>query len=125
MKQLAKFAVPLIISQLVAQLMVLSDIWMMARIGVITMAAGGLAGSVFGFIFVVLMSLIGAVTNLLAIAYGEKQHSGGNDAEIRGILKSAILLSVMISLALLPLFYLLPNLLLMTGQETVITRLQP
>jgi MATE family multidrug resistance protein len=119
-KQLAKFAVPLIISQLVAQLMVLSDIWMMARIGVITMAAGGLAGSVFGFIFVVVMSLIGAVTNLLAIAYGEKQHNGGNDAEIRGILKGAILLSVMISLALLPLFYLLPNLLLMTGQETEI-----
>ena len=55
MKQLAKFAVPLIISQLVAQLMVLSDIWMMARIGVITMAAGGLAGSVFSFIFIVVM----------------------------------------------------------------------
>lgn len=123
MKQLTKFAVPLIISQLVAQLMVLSDIWMMARIGVITMAAGGLAGSVFGFIFIVVMSLIGAVTNLLAIAYGEKQHNAGNDVEIRGILKGAILLSVMISLALLPLFYLLPTLLLMTGQETEIVDL--
>jgi MATE family multidrug resistance protein len=122
-KQLTKFAVPLIISQLVAQLMVLSDIWMMARIGVITMAAGGLAGSVFGFIFIVVMSLIGAVTNLLAIAYGEKQHNAGNDVEIRGILKGAILLSVMISLALLPLFYLLPTLLLMTGQETEIVDL--
>jgi MATE family multidrug resistance protein len=119
-KQLAKFAVPLIISQLVAQLMVLSDIWMMARIGVITMAAGGLAGSVFGFIFIVVMSLIGAVTNLLAIAYGEKQHNAGNDVEIRGIIKGAILLSVMISLALLPLFYLLPTLLLMTRQEAEI-----
>jgi len=116
-RQLAKFAVPLIISQLVAQLMVLSDIWMMARIGVITMAAGGLAGSVFGFIFIVVMSMIGAVTNLLAIAYGEKQHNAGNDAEIRGILKGAILLSAMISLALLPLFYFLPTLLLMTGQQ--------
>lgn len=123
MKQLTKFAVPLIISQLVAQLMVLSDIWMMARIGVITMAAGGLAGSVFGFIFVVVMSLIGAVTNLLAIAYGEKQHNAGDDVEIRRILKGAILLSVIISLALLPLFYLLPTLLLMTGQEAEIVDL--
>ena len=123
MKQLAKFALPLIISQLVAQLMVLSDIWMMARIGVVTMAAGGLAGSVFGLIFVVVMSLIAAVTNLLAIAYGEKQHNPNNDAEIRGILKGAILLSVMLSLALLPLFYFLPTLLLMTGQETEIIEL--
>ena len=120
MKHLAKFAVPLIISQLVAQLMVLSDIWMMARIGVTTMAAGGLAGSVFSFIFVVVMSLIGSVTNLLAIAQGEKQHNPGNDAEIRGILKGAILLSVLISIALLPLFYLLPTLLLMTGQPAEI-----
>ncbi|MFT5294654.1 MAG: MATE family multidrug resistance protein [Colwellia sp.] len=120
MKKLSKFAVPLIISQLVAQLMVLSDIWMMARIGVITMAAGGLAGSVFGFIFVVVMSLIGAVTNLLAIAYGEKQHNAGNNDEIRRILKGAILLSVLISLALLPLFYLLPTLLKMTGQQAEI-----
>jgi len=122
-KQLGKFAVPLIISQLVAQLMVLSDIWMMARIGVITMAAGGLAGSVFGFIFIVVMSLIGAVTNLLAIAYGEKQHNAGNDAEIRGILKGAILLSTMISLALLPLFYFLPTLLKMSGQQPEIIEL--
>ncbi|MCJ8337135.1 MAG: MATE family efflux transporter [Pseudomonadales bacterium] len=120
MKHLAKFAVPLIISQLVAQLMVLSDIWMMARIGVTTMAAGGLAGSVFGFIFVVVMSLIGSVTNLLAIAHGEKQHNPDNTGEIRGILKGAILLSVLISIALLPLFYLLPTLLLMMGQPAEI-----
>jgi MATE family multidrug resistance protein len=122
-KQLAKFAVPLIISQLVAQLMVLSDIWMMARIGVITMAAGGLAGSVFSFIFIVVMSLIGAVTNLLAIAYGEKRKNANNDDEIRGILKGAILLSTLISLALLPLFYLLPKLLLMVGQQAEIVDL--
>jgi len=122
-KQLAKFAVPLIISQLVAQLMVLSDIWMMARIGVITMAAGGLAGSVFSFIFIVVMSLIGAVTNLLAIAYGEKQKIANNDVEIRKILKGAILLSTLISLALLPLFYVLPTLLLKVGQQTEIVEL--
>ncbi|NQZ83596.1 MAG: MATE family efflux transporter [Colwellia sp.] len=120
MRHLAKFAVPLIISQLVAQLMVLSDIWMMARIGVVTMAAGGLGGSVFSFIFVVVMSLIGSVTNLLAIAYGEKQHNSGNNGEIRGILKGAILLSGLISIALLPLFYLLPTLLLMVGQQAEI-----
>ena len=119
-RHLAKFAVPLIISQLVAQLMVLSDIWMMARIGVVTMAAGGLAGSVFSFIFVVVMSLIGSVTNLLAIAYGEKQHNSGNNGEIRGILKGAILLSGLISIALLPLFYLLQTLLLMVGQQAEI-----
>ena len=100
--------------------MVLSDIWMMARIGVVTMAAGGLAGSVFSFIFVVVMSLIGSVTNLLAIAYGEKQHNSGNNGEIRGILKGAILLSGLISIALLPLFYLLPTLLLMVGQQAEI-----
>ena len=111
------FAVPLIISQLVAQLMVLSDIWMMARIGVTTMAAGGLAGSVFSFIFLVVMSLIGSVANLLAIAYGEKQHNPENNGEIRGIIQGAILLSTLISIALLPLFYLLPTLLLMVGQQ--------
>ncbi len=117
MKHLAKFAVPLIISQLVAQLMVLSDIWMMARIGVTTMAAGGLAGSVFSFIFLVVMSLIGSVANLLAIAYGEKQNNTENKGEILGIIQGAILLSTFISIALLPLFYLLPTLLLMVGQQ--------
>jgi len=123
-KNLAKFAVPLIISQLVAQLMVISDIWMMSRIGVTTMAAGGLAGSVFGFIFFVVMSLIGSVANLLAIAYGEKKHNTNSNtdtnteknAEIRSIVKGGILLSLLLSTALLPLFYLLPALLLMIGQ---------
>jgi len=123
MKHLAKFAVPLIISQLVAQLMVLSDIWMMARIGVTAMAAGGLAGSVFSFVYVVVMSLIGSVANLLAIAYGEKQHNPENDGEIRGILKGAILSSVLISIALLPLFYILPHLLIMVGQQAEIVDL--
>jgi len=123
MKHLARFAVPLIISQLVAQLMVLSDIWMMAQIGVTAMAAGGLAGSVFSFVYVVVMSLIGSVANLLAIAYGEKQHNPNNQGEIRGILKGAILLSVIISIALLPLFYILPHMLLMVGQQAEIVDL--
>jgi len=121
-KNLAKFAVPLIISQLVAQLMVISDIWMMSRIGVTTMAAGGLAGSVFSFIFIVVMGLIGSVANLLAIAYGEKQHNFHNNDEIRRIIKGAILLATLISVALLPAFYLLPALMLMIGQpEEIIT----
>jgi len=116
-KYLAKFALPLIISQLVSQLMVLSDIWMMARLGVTAMAAGGLAGSVFSFVFVIVMSLIGSVANLLAIAYGERQHKPENNHEVREILKGAILLSSLISIAVLPLFYVLPTILLMIGQQ--------
>jgi MATE family multidrug resistance protein len=119
-KHLAKFSIPLIISALVAQLMMASDVWMMARIGVTTMAAGGLASSVFGFIFIVMMGLIGAVANLLAIAHGEKQSGRENNDEIRKIIKGAVLLSLLITLIMLPLFYALPNLLLIMGQDPAI-----
>ena len=117
MKNLIKLAVPLIISQLVAQLMVLSDVWMMARLNVTTMAAGGLAASVYGFIFILVSGLIGASANLFAIAHGQQQQGKETDGQIRQLLKGSILLSLLISLLLLPLFYCLPYLLLFFGQE--------
>ena len=117
MKKLVKLAIPLIISQLVAQLLVLSDVWMMARLSVTTLAAGGLAASVYSFIFILVNSLIGASANLFAIASGEKEQGLDNACYIRKILKGSILLSVLLSLALLPLFYYLPELLAFAGQQ--------
>ncbi|WDD97056.1 MATE family efflux transporter [Thalassomonas actiniarum] len=120
MKKLVKLAVPLIISQLVAQLMVLSDVWMMAQISVTTLAAGGLAASVYGFIFILVHSVIGSSANLLAIACGEQGRGGENEREIRKIIKGSLLLSVLVSLALLPLFYNLEVLFVLAGQDGAI-----
>ncbi|WDE09845.1 MATE family efflux transporter [Thalassomonas haliotis] len=120
MKKLVKLAVPLIISQLVAQLMVLSDVWMMAKISVTTLAAGGLAASVYGFIFILVHSVIGSSANLLAIACGEQGQGRGNDRKIREIVKGSLLLSVLISLALLPLFAHLAALFVFFGQDEAI-----
>ncbi|WP_281557056.1 MATE family efflux transporter [Thalassomonas sp. RHCl1] len=120
MKKLVKLAVPLIISQLVAQLMVLSDVWMMAQISVTTLAAGGLAASVYGFIFILVHSVIGSSANLLAIACGEQGRGRENDREIRKIIKGSLLLSVLVSLALLPLFYNLEALFVLAGQDEAI-----
>ena len=117
MKKLVQLAVPLIISQLVAQLMVLSDIWMMSQISVTTLAAGGLAASVYGFIFILVHSVIGSSANLLAIAYGELRQGREKAGQIRQIIKGSILLSVLVTLLLLPLFYCLPYIFDLAGQD--------
>ncbi|WDE07571.1 MATE family efflux transporter [Thalassomonas viridans] len=120
MKKLVKLAVPLIISQLVAQLMVLSDLWMMAQISVTTLAAGGLAASVYGFVFILVQSVIGSSANLLAIACGGLRQGQASARQIREIIKGSILLSGLLSLVLLPLFYFLPLLFALAGQEAQI-----
>ena len=53
MKNILPLAIPLILSQLIQQLMLFTDIWMFSRIGINEMAAGGLGAQVFSIIFII------------------------------------------------------------------------
>lgn len=88
MKKLISLAVPLIISQLIAQLLMFTDVWMMAQLNVMAIAGGGLGASVYSFIFLIAGSTVGCVANLIAIAYGKhvRQPEKANQ-EIRSSLK--------------------------------------
>ncbi|MGF1723656.1 MATE family efflux transporter [Photobacterium nomapromontoriensis] len=118
MKKLISLAVPLIISQLVAQLLVFTDVWMMAKMSILAIAGGGLGAAVYSIIFMVAGSTVGCVANLIAISYGKAQSAPEKgEVEIGISLKSGILLTVIMTLALQPLFFLLPNLLHAANQD--------
>ena len=93
MKKIAIIAFPIIISQLVCQLMVLTDIWMMSKMGILVIAAGGLAASVFSFLVVISSSMVSVITNLLATISGQSQLNSNKNIDIRRLIKSGILLS--------------------------------
>ncbi|MGF1754699.1 MATE family efflux transporter, partial [Vibrio makurazakiensis] len=46
MKKILALAFPLIISQLISMALVLTDVWMMSRMSVSALAAGGLGASI-------------------------------------------------------------------------------
>lgn len=118
MKKLISLAVPLIISQLVAQLLVFTDVWMMAQLGILAIAGGGLGASVYSIVFIIAGSTVGCVANLIAIAYGMrlKQPEKG-DSEVRASLKGGILLALILTVALQPVFFMMHDLLLLADQD--------
>ena len=61
MKKILSLAFPLIISQLIAMALVLTDVWMMSRLSVSALAAGGLGASIYSFVFIVASSTVGCV----------------------------------------------------------------
>ncbi len=117
MKKILSLAFPLVISQLIAMALVLTDVWMMSRISVSAIAAGGLGASVFFLIFMIASSTVGCVANLIAIAYGQRlsRPEFGNQ-QIRLAIKGAVLLSVILSIVLLSLFAYAPNALALAQQ---------
>ncbi|MGF1759982.1 MATE family efflux transporter [Photobacterium sagamiensis] len=118
MKKLLSLAVPLIISQLVAQLLVFTDVWMMAQLSIVAIGGGGLGASVYSFVFIIAGSTVGCVANLIAIAYGKRMHQKElGDTEIRMALKGGILLTLMLTLVLQPVFFMLEGWLLMADQD--------
>ncbi|MEH6532783.1 MAG: MATE family efflux transporter [Photobacterium frigidiphilum] len=118
MKKLLTLAIPLIISQLVAQLLVFTDVWMMAKMSILAIAGGGLGASVYSFVFIIAGSTVGCVANLIAIAYGKRvrQPDAGN-TEIRAAVKGGILLSLLLTVTLQPFFVMLKDWLLMADQD--------
>lgn len=123
MKKLISLAVPLIISQLVAQLLVFTDVWMMAQLSILAIAGGGLGAAVYSIVFTVAGSTVGCVANLIAIAYGKRlKDTQKGDAEVSISLKSGLLLSVILTVTLLPIFFWMDGLLLKANQdpETVV-----
>ncbi|WED23799.1 MATE family efflux transporter [Vibrio sp. JC009] len=123
MKKILTLAFPLIISQLIAMALVLTDIWMMSRLSIADLAAGGLGASVYSFVFLIPASIVGCVANLIAIAYGQRvaRPEHGN-RQIRLAVKGAVMLSVILSLLLTMSFSLAPELLRYAQQpEDVIT----
>ncbi|PSW20252.1 MATE family efflux transporter [Photobacterium sanctipauli] len=118
MKKLINLAVPLIISQLVAQLLVFTDVWMMAQLSIMSIAGGGLGAAVYSIVFMVASSTVGCVANLIAIAYGKKlQNPEKGDIEVRTSLKGGILLALILTIALQPLFFLMHDMLMMANQD--------
>ena len=123
MKKLISLAVPLIISQLVAQMLVFTDVWMMAQLSILAIAGGGLGAAVYSIVFTVAGSTVGCVANLIAIAYGKRmKNTQQGDAEVSISLKSGLLLSVILTATLLPIFFWMDGLLLKANQdpETVV-----
>ncbi|UUM29568.1 MATE family efflux transporter [Vibrio japonicus] len=119
MKKILTLALPLIISQLIAMALVLTDVWMMSRLSVSAIAAGGLGASIFSFIFIIASSTVGCVANLIAIAYGQRiaRPEHGNQ-QIRLAVKGAVLLSALLSVTLTLCFSFVPELITFAKQPT-------
>ncbi|USD67099.1 MATE family efflux transporter [Vibrio sp. SCSIO 43136] len=117
MNKILSLAIPLIISQLISMALVLTDVWMMSRLSVSALAAGGLGASVYTFVFIIASSTVGCVANLIAIAYGQRlsRPEFGNQ-QIRFAVKGAVLLSVVMTIALTLSFILVPQMLLVANQ---------
>lgn len=109
MKKILTLAFPLIISQLISMALVLTDVWMMSRISVSALAAGGLGASIYFFIFIIASSTVGCVANLIAIAYGQRvaRPEFGN-SQIRLAVKGATMLAFVLSALLMASFWLAP-----------------
>ncbi|WP_114764250.1 MATE family efflux transporter [Vibrio rhodolitus] len=117
MRKILSLAFPLIISQLIAMALVLTDVWMMSRLSIAALAAGGLGASIFSFIFIVASSTVGCVANLVAIAYGQRvaRPEFGNQ-QIRFAIKGAVLLTLILSALLISCFSFAPHLLRIAQQ---------
>ncbi|WP_070971105.1 MATE family efflux transporter [Vibrio sonorensis] len=117
MKNILKLAFPLIISQLIAVALVLTDVWMMSRLSLEDLAAGGLGASVYSFVFIVTSSVVGCVANLIAIAYGQRvsRPEFGNQ-QIRLAVKGAVMLSVILTFVLTLFLQYTPEILIAAKQ---------
>ncbi|CAK4067637.1 MATE family efflux transporter [Vibrio sp. 16] len=119
MKKILSLAIPLIISQMISMALVLTDVWMMSRLSISAIAAGGLGASVYSFVFIIAGSTVGCVANLIAIAYGQRiaRPEYGNQ-QIRLAVKGAVLLSLALSVVLTISFAFVPQLLALANQPT-------
>lgn len=101
MKKIINLAFPLIISQLIAMALVLTDVWMMSRLSIADLAAGGLGASIYSFVFIIASSTVGCCANLIAIAYGQSlSRPEYGEQQIRFAVKGAVLLSVILTVLL-------------------------
>ncbi|MEZ9710437.1 MATE family efflux transporter [Vibrio breoganii] len=118
MKNILKLALPLTLSQLIAMALVLTDVWMMSRISVADLAAGGLGASVYSFVFLMAGSIVGCVANLIAIAYGQSiARPEFGQQQIRFAVKGAVMLSVLLAVTLSFSFLYAPQLLAKAQQS--------
>ena len=121
MKKINYLALPLIVSQLISVALVLTDVWMMSRISVEALAAGGLGASVYTFVFVVSSSIVGCVANLIAIAYGQRAaRPEYASKQVRLAVKGAVLLAVVLTIAISFAFAFVPHLLILADQPAQI-----
>ncbi|MGR5094154.1 MATE family efflux transporter [Vibrio maritimus] len=117
MKRILSLATPLIISQLIAMALVLTDVWMMAQLSVSDLAGGGLGASVYTFVFLVAGSTVGCVANLIAIAYGQSVARPEHGLkQVRLAVKGAFMLSILLTILLTSAFVFAPDFLRMAKQ---------
>lgn len=118
MKRILSLATPLIISQLIAMALVLTDVWMMAQLSVSDLAGGGLGASVYTFVFLVAGSTVGCVANLIAIAYGQSvARPEHGKKQVRLAVKGAVMLSLLLTIVLTSAFVFAPDFLRMAKQS--------
>ncbi|NOH83975.1 MATE family efflux transporter [Vibrio sp. 03-59-1] len=117
MKKILSLALPLIFSQLIGMALVLTDVWMMSRLSVADLAAGGLGASVYSFVFIIAGCIVGCVANLIAIAYGQSvARPEFGFQQIRYAIKGAVMLSVLLTFVLNASFAFVPDLLRQASQ---------
>ncbi len=118
MHKLFSLALPLIVSQLISMALVLTDIWMMSRISVQALAAGGLGASVYSFVFLIAASTVGCSANLIAIAYGQSlSRPEFGIQQIRNAIKGAVMLAVICTFLLTTSLIFAPELLRSANQS--------
>ncbi|MDV7103738.1 MATE family efflux transporter [Vibrio sp. TH_r3] len=121
MQKIFSLALPLIISQLISMALVLTDIWMMSRISMTSLAAGGLGASVYSFVFLIAASTVGCSANLIAIAYGQSlSRPEFGTQQIKNAVKGAVILSILFTILLSVSFYYVPSFLRDTNQSDAV-----
>nr|WP_086940047.1 MATE family efflux transporter [Thaumasiovibrio occultus] len=124
MKLILSLAFPLIISQLINMTLVLTDVWMMSRLSVEAIAAGGLGAAVYNFVIMIAASIVGCVANLIAIAFGKRATQPElGDREVREAVKGGVLMAIVLSAVSLGLFAIAPQLLIKAQQPAEVVDL--
>ncbi|MGD1899881.1 MAG: MATE family efflux transporter [Phormidesmis sp.] len=110
-REFLKLAVPLAAAQVAQAVVGFVDTLMMGHLGAQSLAAGGLASSVFQLVLNTTSGFVMAVSPLVAAAYGAKQHK-----QIERIARQGLWLSVLIAVPMMVVISHLDNVMLRLGQ---------
>lgn len=118
MQKILSLGFPLIISQLISMALVATDVAMMAHLSVLDLAGGGLGASLFALVFLVVSSIVGCSANLIAMAFGQFNHSTAEQQQAIGkLIKGGLLLSAILSVLMVTALSFVAPLFMLTGQS--------
>ena len=114
-----RLAVPLAATNLLQMLVYAIDVVFVARLGAQPLAAASLATTLFGLVMWCLLGMTGACAPLIAAELGRRAHAV---REVRRTARMALWLAVGSGLAAMALFTRGEQLLLLFGQDPVVSR---